>query len=93
MKLSKDQQKKITEKLSKYDKSTCPICGNDGSWKFSDVIFEICEYQRDSSLIGGERVLPVIPLTCDRCGHTQFLNALILGIVEQPIKKEVEDEC
>ena len=92
MKLSKDQQKKITEKLSKYDKSACSICGN-GSWKFSDAIFEICEYQSDSLIIGGERVLPVIPLICDRCGHTQFLNALLLGIVEQPIKKEVEDEC
>lgn len=32
--------------------------------------------------------LPVIPITCNNCGNTNFINALKAGI----IKKEVEEE-
>ena len=82
MKLNEDQKRKLLEKLSLLKGSKCPICGAT-VWIINDTIFEMREFQDGNLVIGGgTAILPVIPVTCKKCGHTVFFNALSLGLIQ-----------
>ena len=43
-------------------------------------------------MIVGGPIVPLAPVTCNNCGNTILLNALIAGIVDpQPKKEEKKD--
>jgi len=54
---------------------TCPICrAND--WLVSDCIFELREYHGGKMVLGGDsRLTAVVPVVCERCGHTHLFSA------------------
>ncbi len=83
-------QKVESEKLVKHLKEkwngrSCPMC-QTGNWTISDTIFEIREFNQGSVVIGAGPLIPVIPVTCENCGNTLFINAIKAGIVD-PNKK------
>ena len=92
MKLSETQKKLLSERLKErgVGASSCHVCGR-GPWVVSDAIFELREFQGGSLVIGGDaRILPVVPMTCQYCGTTTFLNALHWGILTELDQKPAE---
>jgi hypothetical protein len=89
MKLTKEQQQKLIEKLNELWKNqkVCSICQGQ-NWNVSDTVFELREFHGGNMVIGGSAIIPVLTLTCTKCGQTIFLNAMSLGIVELPQHKE-----
>lgn len=85
-------EKKDTEKLiaflnTKWQGRPCPMC-QAGKWSVQDKVFELREFHGGGLVIGGTPIVPVIPVTCENCGNTIFLNAITAGIV----KPEKEDD-
>lgn len=75
-----DPRKLETHLKEKWLSRTCPMCQSN-SWSISDTIYELRKFTNGSLIIGGEPVLPVIPIGCDICGNTVFINAYTTGIL------------
>lgn len=67
----------------------CSLC-QANSWTLSDTVWEMREFQGGSLYVGGP-VLPVIAITCNQCGNTHFLNAIVARAVK-PEEKNAEVE-
>lgn len=83
MKLTQEQISTVLAKLNEYkdNRRPCSICGNN-EWVLSDILFEIREFNGGNLTIGGEAVLmPLMTVSCKRCGHTRFINAIKMGVV------------
>ncbi|RHU95684.1 hypothetical protein DXC04_08415 [Dorea sp. OM07-5] len=78
----KVEQSKLNEYLKKIHGSVCPLCGNN-HWNISDQVFQAVEFDYKGILIGGTS-FPMVPLTCDNCGNTYFINALKSGLIDPP---------
>ena len=78
MKLS---QEKLNNYLKKIHGSICPLCNNN-KWTISDQVFQALEFDYEGLLIGGTSY-PIVPLTCQNCGNTYFINALISGLIDK----------
>lgn len=59
----------------------CPICNND-SWGIFNRFAELRPFGGGGLAIGGP-ILPLVILTCNKCGHTLQFNAIIMGLIEQ----------
>ena len=82
MQLSDEQQKQLIKRLDEiWKQKTCPICKHD-EWSVSDTVYEVREFHGGMTVIGSGSVVPVIVVTCEYCGYTQFFNAISLGIVQ-----------
>ena len=66
------------------------MCG-DNNWNIDDTIFELREFNKGAMVLGGSNssVIPVLALTCSKCGNTQFINAIICGAVSPNDKTEI----
>jgi len=80
-----DSQKLLNHLNSKWQGRPCQMCGV-GNWTVSDSIFELREYNQGNMVIGGGPLIPVVPVTCNNCGNTVFVNAIKAGLIE-PNKK------
>ena len=78
----KVEQSKLNEYLKKIHGSACPLCGNN-HWSISDQIFQAIEFAYSGLPIGGASY-PMVPLVCDNCGNTYFINALKAGFLDFP---------
>ena len=78
----KVEQSKLNEYLKKIHGSVCPLCGNI-HWNISDQVFQAVEFDYKGILTGGAS-FPMVPLTCDNCGNTYFINALKSGLIDPP---------
>lgn len=85
----KGMEKPTGQDIVKYvnDKWTnpiCPMCGSR-SWNVTDKIFELREFNDGNIVLGGPNsaLLPVIPVTCENCGNTIFINALASGLIKE----------
>ncbi len=86
MRLDESQQRRLVQKLNELfmPPQECCVCKNT-SWSVSDVIWELREFQGGSLVIGGDtKLLPVVAMSCNKCGYTVFLNAMLLGVIEAP---------
>ncbi|KKS39629.1 MAG: hypothetical protein UV55_C0054G0004 [Candidatus Gottesmanbacteria bacterium GW2011_GWC1_43_10] len=87
-KLTAEQKNILAKKLSHLSKASCQSCGGK-EWIASENIFEMREFHGGNLVIGGQSaILPVIPVTCKKCGQTIFFNALTLGILNQGKENE-----
>lgn len=85
----KVNDKKLKEYLKKIKAPICPLCGSN-HWTVSDKIFQLHEFQNGDLIIGGDsKILPVLPLTCENCGNTYFINAIRAQLID-PNDKEVK---
>jgi RNase P subunit RPR2 len=80
-----DKNKVIAHLESKWKPRTCPMCG-EGLWNVQNSIYQLSEYNEGAFVVGGP-LIPVIPVTCENCGHTVLVNAILSGaITPSPIK-------
>ena len=90
MKLSDEQANMVISHISKASGGKpiiCPICGNN-SWNVNRVITEMREFQNGDLILGGESaIMPFVSMTCNKCAHTLFINAISVGVV-QPHKSD-----
>jgi hypothetical protein len=80
-----DSEKLLNHLKSKWQGRPCQMC-NTGNWNISDSIFELREYNQGNLILGGGPIIPVVPITCENCGNTIFVNAIKAGLIE-PNKK------
>ena len=76
----KVNDKKLNEYIKKIMPPTCPLCNNN-QWTVGDTIFQLLEYNEEGIVLGG-KVWPVLPIVCENCGNTYFVNAIAAGLVE-----------
>jgi predicted nucleic-acid-binding Zn-ribbon protein len=81
-----ETQKVVQHLTTTWSGRPCPYCGT-AQWIVPETIFQLTEFHPNSVVIGGP-VVPVIPITCKRCGNTPLVNALTVGIIEPSPKKE-----
>lgn len=55
------------------------MCGK-GPWNAQARTFQLTEFHQGSFIVGGP-VIPIVPVTCENCGHTVLVNAIIAGVV------------
>lgn len=77
----KVSQEKMLNYLKKIHGSVCPLC-NSNNWTISDQVFQAPEFDYKGLLIGGTSY-PMVPLTCQTCGNTYFINALVSGLIDK----------
>jgi hypothetical protein len=69
----------------KWQGRGCPMCGQ-GPWNVQNRTFQLTEFHQGNLVIGGP-LIPVIPVSCQNCGHTVLVNAIIAGAVQPAIAK------
>ena len=69
---------------SHWKNQTCPMCGGR-TWNVSDKVFELREFNDGNFVLGGPNssIVPLIAVTCDKCGNTVLINALSTGLVKK----------
>jgi len=82
VKLNPEQSKQFLEFInSKWKPSRkCEVCDQE-TWGITDVIFELREFSGGPVYFGGV-TQPVIPIVCNTCGNTKFINAIKAGILK-----------
>ena len=80
-----DSEKLVSHLKEKWKGQNCTMC-KTGNWTVSDTIFEIREYNDGNLILGAGPLVPIVPITCDNCGNTLFINAIKAGLVD-PNKK------
>jgi predicted nucleic-acid-binding Zn-ribbon protein len=59
---------------------SCAVCGND-SWKLIELVFELREVAESASVQEQDTAVPLVAVTCSRCGNTLFFNAITAGVL------------
>lgn len=83
MKEQIEPQKVIKHLSEKWGEHPCPMCGHH-NWSISDKLFELREYNDGNLVIGNGPILALSPVTCNNCGNTVFVNAIVSNIVDKP---------
>lgn len=92
MKLSSEQAGSVIEYVSRVSGNNpivCPVCGNN-QWSLNDLVTEMREFCNGKLPIGtGIQIIPFVSITCNRCGHSLFFNAIRAGVVTpQPAQEQ-----
>lgn len=83
-----DTEKLLQHLEDKWKDKSCPMCGHL-DWTLKDTISEIRDFSGGGLIIGrGQPLVPVIPVTCNYCGNTVLINAIVAGILEKGGKEE-----
>lgn len=83
MLLTEQKKQQTLEKLKDMwppGKRICYVCGNN-KFEVTDNIFQVSQYSR-RVLVGGP-VIPLIVITCTKCGNTLLFNALTLKVLQK----------
>jgi len=75
-------EKVIQHLNQKWGSRPCPMCGSN-SWNVSDKIYELREFQEGHLVIGNGPIFPVIPVSCNNCGNSVMVNALLSGAIDR----------
>lgn len=80
-----DGQKFLQFLKVKWAGRPCPMCGS-GPWNVQDEAFELRAFQGGNLVLGAGPLVPVVVVTCQNCGNTMLVNAIVSGVVdrEQP---------
>jgi len=76
-----DSKRLLDILTKKWKTKECSMCG-DKAWHFGKNVFELRKYERGGMVFGGVPIIPVIPVTCNNCGNTVLVNALVTKMVE-----------
>lgn len=83
---SYDTDKLMHELNNKWGKKICPMCGQN-VWSVQDKCYELRQFNREGFMVGGP-IVPVVPISCQNCGNTLLINALIAGVIDKDKKDE-----
>lgn len=91
MKLTEDQGQRVINYIlekSNHRQITCPICGQH-EWSVNNLVTEMREFQNGNLVVGGDSsIMPFVSITCNNCGHTLFINAIMSGIISPQVQSE-----
>jgi ribosomal protein S27AE len=93
MKLTQDQANRIIQQLNddRDRRLPCGVCGNN-NWIINDTIWEIREFNGGDFVLGGNTsLMPMISISCSKCGNTHFLNAIKLGVISPKQQNNVNE--
>lgn len=76
-----NQEKLIKHINSTWMTKTCPYCGKN-DWNLGDNIVSAINIGDNKELCIGGKFQPLIPVTCNVCGNTVFVNALVAKAVD-----------
>ena len=80
--------KKLLEKLnSTWINKQCPICNNT-NWGVDNRIVTPVNVGVNKELLIGGAISPLVPVTCENCGYTIFINTLKLDVLDLDEEKE-----
>ena len=82
-----NSDKMIRFLTEKWKGRSCPLCGT-GNWNVQDMVFQLTAFSEGNMILGGP-LIPVIPVSCDNCGNTILVNAIVAGAVS-PVPAEVK---
>jgi len=68
----------------------CPICKNS-NWNISENACELKPYSGNDPS-GSGPIYPTVAITCLKCGHILLFNAIVAGVIDEKVKKELEEE-
>ncbi len=78
--LSDDERNKISQHIeSKLAKHKCAVC-EDTNWIPPDAIHELRDFNFGHLKTGGI-IVPVVVMTCQRCGYIMLFNAIHTGVI------------
>lgn len=82
MNLTPDQSKKFLATIQAKWRPPfqCTCCGAN-NWSIAESVFQLTEFHGSGMRIGG-LLVPVVPVTCNNCGNTLVINALVAGAIE-----------
>ena len=84
-----DTQKLINHLSNKWGNRPCPMCGAK-QWNVQEKSFELREFHGGGLVIGGNPIIPVVPIICGNCGNTILVNSLLTGVESE--KGETKNE-
>ena len=71
-----DSQIALKHLQEKWGTKPCQMCEKN-NWSVSDTIFELRPYQGENIIIGSGPIVPIFPVTCNNCGNTILVNAIV----------------
>jgi hypothetical protein len=86
---------KIEEAVKKKTKDTtfkCNVCTNDQFSLVGGFSHDFLIDKFSGNIVLGGVYLPSVPVVCNNCGNTYFLNAKILGLDENLFADEKKEE-
>lgn len=84
------QRKRLEKFVDGKNIPVCSFCGNN-SWSISSKIFQLLEFDTNGLTLGGP-TYPVVPITCNHCGNTLLINALVANLIDPPEDNSPEKE-
>ncbi|MCQ2578051.1 MAG: hypothetical protein MJ176_05925 [Treponema sp.] len=80
---SNDLIKAIERNLGGND-LVCPLCKST-EWTVTSKIYKLPIFHEDdiSAIMNRDDCFPVIPLICEKCGNTYFINAVAANILSK----------
>ncbi len=76
-----NQNKLVDHINSKWTTKMCPYCGKN-NWNIGDSIVTTLSVGENKELRLGGKFQPMVSITCNNCGNTVFVNALIAEAVD-----------
>lgn len=73
-------EKKIELFFKEKNIPVCQFCSHN-NWGVSPKVFQLHEFDTNGLTIGGP-AFPVVPITCNHCGNTLFINAIIAKLID-----------
>lgn len=61
----------------KWVTKNCPMCGKN-NWNIDDDIMSMISVGKNHSIQIGNKIIPVVTVTCKECGNTIFVNPLVI---------------
>jgi len=69
----------------------CAVC-HQTKWTLAEHVVAPTTYLGGKINLGGGSTYPMVMLWCNNCGHTLFLNAVIIGLFVPEKKPDTEKE-
>ena len=63
--------------------SICPACQQRGTLSVMPTLMELREFHGGDFVLGGSPIVPLAVLTCNNCGNTILINALVVGLLDE----------
>ena len=81
----------LKERRKQGHEIICSVCG-DRNWTLAEHVVAPTTYLGGKISLGGGSTYPMVMLWCNNCGHTLFLNAVIIGLFVPEKKPDTEKE-
>lgn len=82
------------EKIMDYMNSAwkdikCPLCLKI-QWVVPNTFYELRQYHRGNiqRITGRTAIIPVVPVTCARCGYTILINSIASGLTNKDLNND-----